>query len=119
MVARMERVCEEKVRAWRNSDRLVRRYGVVSGGGVLTEYVRDCVELGCDLYITGERSLYTLQYARHVGIHTIVGSHTFTEIQGVEALARRIGEAYGMEVVRVPEPHLESGHLLASMDSLI
>ncbi len=93
---------------WPNSDKPVSRFGVVPGGGALTSYVKDCVDRDCDLYITGEKSLYAVMYAKYAGIHHIVGSHTFTEIFGVEALVDLLRTEYPeLRTVRLSEAHLE------------
>jgi putative NIF3 family GTP cyclohydrolase 1 type 2 len=109
-VRRLETACGEKVQTWRNSDRPIRTFAVLTGGGHLTDYVKECADLGCDLFLTGEKTLYTVEYARFRRIHLVVGSHTFTEIFGVEALAGRIAERF-LEVrsIRLGEPHLETG----------
>ena len=102
-------VCEENVQFWRNSDKPVRTVGVVPGGGLHTSYVKECVNRDCDLYITGEKNLYMVLYAKYAGIHLVVGSHTFTEIFGVEALVNLLANEYlEIEAVRLHEPHLEN-----------
>ncbi len=107
-IAVVQDVCHEDVEHWRNSDKPVSRFAIVPGGGVLTSYVKDCVDHDCDLYVTGEKSLYTVMYAKYAGIHLIVGSHTFTEIFGVEALVNLISAEYPeLSTVRIEEPHLE------------
>jgi putative NIF3 family GTP cyclohydrolase 1 type 2 len=108
LVKRMEETCEEPVTFWNNRKTQVRKIAVTTGGGSLTDLVREAADLGCDTYITGERNLYLAEYAEFLGINLITGSHTFTEIQGVESLARLIGEKFGIETVRIQEPHLES-----------
>lgn len=108
VVGLVQDVCHEDVECWRNSDKPVSRFGVVPGGGVLTSYVKDCVDRDCDLYITGEKNLYTVMYAKYAGIHLIAGSHTFTEILGVEALVDMINTEYPeLSTARLEEPHLE------------
>ncbi len=109
LTTRLEHVLEEPVRAWRNHERPVRRICVVTGGGMLTSDVREAVEAECDVYITGEMVLYTIEYARFAGINLIIGSHTFTEIFGVEGLAIKIKESFPeVELLRLPEEHLET-----------
>jgi putative NIF3 family GTP cyclohydrolase 1 type 2/ribosomal protein S18 acetylase RimI-like enzyme len=108
-VERVQDVCGERVQSWRNSERMVQRIGIVPGAGPDTAYVKECVERDCDLYLTGEKSLYTVQYARFAGIHLVVGSHTFTEIFGVESLVERITREFPeTEAMRLPEAHLEA-----------
>ena len=106
--ARVEGIVEEPVRAWRNNDRLVKRVGTVCGGGAETKDVKEAVDRGCDVYVTGEKTLYTLEYARFAGINLIVGSHTFTELPGVEGLAQAVkARIPDVEIVRLQEEHIE------------
>jgi dinuclear metal center YbgI/SA1388 family protein len=106
--ARMEGILEEPVRAWRNNDRAVSRVGMVCGGGSDTKDVQEAVDRGCDVYITGEKVLYTLEYAQFAGINLIVGSHTFTELPGVEGMAQVLKtRCPGVEIVRLQEDHIE------------
>jgi putative NIF3 family GTP cyclohydrolase 1 type 2 len=108
VVELIQDICHENVECWSNSDKPVSRFGVIPGGGVLTSYVKECVDRDCDLYITGEKNLYTVMYAKHAGVHLIVGGHTFTEIFGVEALVELIKSKYPeINSVRLEEPHLE------------
>jgi putative NIF3 family GTP cyclohydrolase 1 type 2 len=109
LVKRTESVCREKVMSWRNNRRLVRRICVLPGGGHLTTYMKEAVENGCDTYITGEKTLYTIEYARFAGMNLIVGSHTFTEIPAVENLANLLKTRFPeLAVVRLKELHLET-----------
>jgi len=106
--SRLEGVLEEPVQAWRNHDRPIKRICIVTGGGLMTNHVKEAVDRGCDVYITGEKVLYTVEYARFAGIDLLVGSHTFTELFGVEEIARRVCEHFGdVEIIRLPEEHIE------------
>ena len=109
--SRLEEVMEEPVHAWRNHDRPIRRTGIVTGGGMLTNHVKEAVDRGCDAYVTGEKTLFTVEYARFAGIDLFIGSHTFTELFGVESLARRIKDRFPeVEIIRLPEERLETLH---------
>ncbi|MCB2322130.1 hypothetical protein LGL55_14980 [Clostridium tagluense] len=56
----------------------------------------------------GEKILYTVQYAKYSKINLVVGSHTFTEIFGLERLNEFLIEKYPMlEIVRINEEHIE------------
>jgi dinuclear metal center YbgI/SA1388 family protein len=106
--ARMEGILEEPVRAWRNHDRPVRRVGMVCGGGSDTKDVQEAVDRGCDVYITGEKVLYTVLFAQFAGINLIVGSHTFTELPGVEGMVQEVkARCPDIEIVRLQEDHIE------------
>lgn len=107
--SRLEGVLEEPVHAWKNHDRPIKRIGIVTGGGLETGHVKEAVDKCCDAYITGERTLYTVEYARFAGIDLLIGSHTFTELFGVEEIARRVRHHFGdVEIVRLPEGHIEA-----------
>jgi putative NIF3 family GTP cyclohydrolase 1 type 2 len=93
----------EPVRAYRNSDRLIRRVCVVTGGGQMTSDMKYAADDGSDAYVTGEYVLYSQLYARHIGMSLFIGSHTNTEILGVRSLVKRLVDGSGMSAVRLPE----------------
>ncbi|MBP1994456.1 Nif3-like dinuclear metal center hexameric protein [Paenibacillus eucommiae] len=101
-------VLNEKVKSWKNSDNLIKRVGIITGAGNSTQNIRDALHAGCDVYITGEKILYTVQYAQFVGMNLIVGSHTFTEIFGVRSLAEKLGKEFDdLDIVELKEEHFE------------
>ncbi len=109
LVQRLETLLEEPVKAWKFRDGDIKRVGLVCGGGGLTPDVREAFEKSCDVYITGEKILYTIEYAKFVGMNLIIGSHTFTEIFGIESLAKKIKERYcEIEIIQLREEHLEA-----------
>lgn len=108
LVNKLEELLEEPVKHWKNNNRLIQRVGVITGGGNMTDNVKEAVDNNCDVYITGEKVLYTIQYAKFTDINLIVGSHTFTEIFGVESLALKIKEKFSdIEITRLNEEHIE------------
>ena len=108
LVKRIEILLDEPVKMWKNNERLIKRVGVVTGAGFSATDIKDAAKLGCDVYFTGEKILYTVQYAKYTKINLIVGSHTFTEIFGVESLAKMINEKYPeLEIFRIEEDHIE------------
>lgn len=105
---RMDLVLEEEVRMWKHSNKPIQRVGLVTGAGNSTFSMRDALEAGCDVYITGEKTLYTIQYAQYIGMNLIVGSHTFTEIFGVRSLISKIRELFpSIETIELKEAHVE------------
>lgn len=109
--SRLEAALEEPVAAWRHHDRPIVRVGIVTGAGHASDCLRDADEAGCDLYITGEKSLYTIQYARQIGMNLLIGSHTFTERPGIRAFAERLRDRHpDLELIELREPHDEWGH---------
>lgn len=106
---RLERVMEEPIKAWENHDRPIQKVGILTGAGNQTSLIQYAKNHDCDAFITGERSLYSVQYAKFAGIHFYVGSHTFTEIFGVENLVVRIQEFFpNVKAIKIQEDHIES-----------
>lgn len=109
LVKKLENILEEPVKAWKFKDKDIKKVGLVCGGGGFTTDVKEAVDKNCDVYITGERFLYTIEYAQFAGVNLIVGSHTFTEVFGIESLAKKINERYTqIDIVRLNEEHLEA-----------
>lgn len=107
-VSKVENILGEKVKAWKNNDQEIKRIGLAVGACYATDNIKESVEENCDVYITGEKMLYTLQYAEFTGINLIVGSHTYTEFFGVESLSKKIHEKFPeIEAVILTERHLE------------
>lgn len=108
LVERIETLLEEPVLSWKNNDNLIKKIGVVTGAGFSSTDIEEATNLDCDVYFTGEKILYTVQYAKFKKMNLIVGSHTFTEIFGLENLAEMISEKFpAVEVVRIQEEHIE------------
>ncbi|WP_130807186.1 Nif3-like dinuclear metal center hexameric protein [Senegalia massiliensis] len=109
LVKNIENLLEEPVKIWRFNDKKVKRLGVVCGNGGPTTCLKEAVENKCDVYITGECNLYTIQYAKFKGINLIVGSHTFTEFFGIESLALKLNESIKeLVLVKLNEDHYEA-----------
>lgn len=108
LVYKIETLLEEPVRSWKNNERPIRKIAVVTGAGFSAIDIKTAVDLGCDVYLTGEKILYTVEYAKYAKINLIVGSHTFTEIFGMESLAGMLKEKYPeVYTVKLKEEHIE------------
>ncbi|WP_107838285.1 Nif3-like dinuclear metal center hexameric protein [Metasolibacillus meyeri] len=108
LVEKMSEKLKEPIRAWQYNDKAVKKIGVLTGAGNSSDAMKMAVEEGCDTYITGEVNLYTIQYAQFVGINLLVGSHTFTEIFGVESLAYKLKALEpSITLTLLPETHFE------------
>jgi len=108
LTERMSVALGEPVKAWNNFDRPIRRIGMITGAGNSTALMKQAIEADCDAYITGEKTLYSVQYAKFIGMNMIVGSHTFTEIFGVKSLAEKLQAHFPhLKLVRIEEEHLE------------
>jgi dinuclear metal center YbgI/SA1388 family protein len=105
---RLTKYCGHEIRVWQNNNRLIKRVGVVSGSGADIETLREAYLNQCDAYITGEKKSKSLLYAKQVGMNFILGSHTFTEYNGLKAYANLIKEnAKDIEIISLQENHFE------------
>jgi len=75
------------------SDRLTRVAVISGGGGTLIEQARNA---GADLYLTGEGPHHTHFDAEEWGLNVVYAGHYATETVGVQALARHLGEKFGL-----------------------
>ena len=73
----------------------VERIAILSGGG--SRYLADAAREGYDLYLTGEPAEPSLHNARELGITLVAAGHYATEKLGVQALAARLAERFGLE----------------------
>jgi len=73
----------------------VRSAVVITGGGA--RYASRVALEGYDALITGEAAEPTMMTVRELGIHFVAAGHYATERLGVQALAARIAERFGVE----------------------
>lgn len=112
LVKQLEHKLGEPVLAWKYHDRLIKNVFVVCGAGFTTDLMKEAIDVNADVYITGEKILYTVQYAKEKGLNLMIGSHTFTELFGVESLVRKIKEAFpNVTIQLVEEEHIETSPL--------
>ena len=64
--------------------------------GAAQSYIEKAVELGADLFISGEISEHTVHFAREMGIHYIAAGHHATERYGVQALGELVASRFGI-----------------------
>lgn len=107
-VDKVEDITGEKVKAWQFHPREIHKVGMVCGGGGLTDAMAFSVESDCDIYLTGEKVLYTIEYAELHAMDLVIGSHTFTELPGVESLAKKVKALTGIEIHLIQEDRLEA-----------
>jgi dinuclear metal center YbgI/SA1388 family protein len=73
----------------------------ICSGRAGSELIRAAHE-GYDLYLTGEPEEPSLQTARELGIHFLAAGHDATERLGVQALAKRLAERFGVDWEFIP-----------------
>ena len=77
---------------------------VCSGGAA--RHIAEAAEEGYACFLTGEADEPTMRSALELGIHFVAGGHYATETLGVQALAARLAERFGLawEFVDLPNP---------------
>lgn len=73
----------------------------ICSGGAASELIRAAHE-GYDAFVTGEPGEPSLQTARELGIHFVAAGHDATERLGVQALAQRLAERFGLDWEFIP-----------------
>jgi dinuclear metal center YbgI/SA1388 family protein len=101
---RVERAVGRKPLVLEGGPETIERAAVCSGGAA--RYLADAAAAGFDCYLTGEPAEPSLAVARERGIHFVAAGHYATETGGVQALAQRIADRFGLEweFVDVPNP---------------
>ena len=65
--------------------------------GAAQQYLESAIELGVDVFISGEISEQTVHLARESGVAYIAAGHHATERYGVQALGRHLAEQFGLK----------------------
>lgn len=80
----------------------IERVGVVTGAA--SEHIEAAAALGLDGFITGEGLHPTYFDAVELGVNVYYGGHYATETWGVRALARHLGERFGLAWEFIDQP---------------
>jgi len=82
----------------------IERVAIVSGGAA--RYAAQAASEGYDCFVTGEADEPTKHAAKEAGIHFVAAGHYATETLGVQALAAKLAEQFGLqwEFVDLPNP---------------
>jgi dinuclear metal center YbgI/SA1388 family protein len=82
----------------------IERAAVVTGGAA--RHVLEAAAEGYDLFLTGEADEPSLHNARELGVHFVAAGHYATERLGVQRLAERLADRFGLEwrFIEVPNP---------------
>jgi dinuclear metal center YbgI/SA1388 family protein len=82
----------------------VERVAIVTGGA--GKHLPDAAREGYHAFVTGEPEEPSLYTARELRIHFVAGGHYATERLGVQALAQRLAERFGVEweFLELPNP---------------
>jgi dinuclear metal center YbgI/SA1388 family protein len=80
------------------------RVAIVSGGG--GRHLAEAAAQGYELFLTGEPEEPALHTASELGVHFVAAGHYATERLGVQALAARVADRFGVawEFIELPNP---------------
>jgi dinuclear metal center YbgI/SA1388 family protein len=95
LIARVRRAVGREPLVFPDGPERIERAAIVSGGGA--RYLSDAAHEGYDVLIAGEAAEPTMMIARELGIHFVAAGHYATERLGVQALAARIAERFGVD----------------------
>ena len=87
-----------------DATRRTRRWGICTGAGASSESLQEAAALGLDTLVVGEGPHHTGVEARELGIVVIYAGHYATETLGVRALARHVGEEFGVPWTFIDAP---------------
>jgi dinuclear metal center YbgI/SA1388 family protein len=82
----------------------IRRVAVCSGGAA--SHLADAAAAGYDCYVTGEPAEPSMALTKESGLHFVAAGHYATETLGVQALAAKLADRFGLlwEFVDLPNP---------------
>ncbi len=104
LLARVRRAVGREPLVFADGPDRVERVAVLTGSGARS--LAQAGQEGYDALVTGEAAEPTMMTARELGIHFVAAGHYATERLGVQALASRIAERFGVdwEVVELDNP---------------
>jgi dinuclear metal center YbgI/SA1388 family protein len=93
---------ESPVRVLAHGAQEVSQVGCISGGASFL--IDQVAEAGFDTFVTGETSHSFFHQAAEWRLNVVYGGHYATETLGVKALARHLGEKFGLETTFLDIP---------------
>ncbi len=91
---RVQQVVGNEVRALDFGKPRVRTVGIVSGGA--PDQIHEAIEMGLDVYVTGEYNLTAYNLAVQEGMNAVFAGHYATEKFGVQAVGELIHKRFGL-----------------------
>jgi dinuclear metal center YbgI/SA1388 family protein len=102
VAARLDELLGGRVRMLAHGPEVIRRAGIITGGG--GSMIAQAVAAELDAFITGEGAHHTYFDAEEGGINVFYGGQYATETWGVRALAERLAEQFGLEWEFIDHP---------------
>ncbi len=93
----LEKELQTKCVIFGNSDKPVRKIGIISGGGGRPEGIVEAARQGVECFITGETNHTSYHFIKEEGISVIIAGHYATEKPGVIAVMDKIREKFAID----------------------
>jgi dinuclear metal center YbgI/SA1388 family protein len=93
----MEQAVGRKVLFESVNSHKIQKVALCTGGA--QGYIEQAVDVGADVFITGEVSEQTIHIAREMGIHFVAAGHHATERFGPQSIAKFLFEKHGLDAV--------------------
>jgi dinuclear metal center YbgI/SA1388 family protein len=103
LLSNLSILLDDTVRGYKNNDKLIHKVCINAGGGDDINKLKEALEHQCDVYITGGYNLDFQLYAKYRGINLMIGSHTNTELMGIQNLANLLASHTGVEITKIDE----------------
>jgi len=94
LAANVERVLSRKPLVIGDETKLIRRIAWCTGAA--QDYFDEAINLGVDVFVTGEISEQTVHAARESGVAFISAGHHATERYGVQAVGEHLAQKFGL-----------------------
>lgn len=105
LIKRLKKLCGPGVKFFKFGPKMVRKIGVVSGGGPYI--LNEAVDKNLDVFITGEPKEPTREWAKEAGVHFIYPGHYNSEKFGVVALEEVLKKKFPqleIKFIDIPNP---------------
>jgi dinuclear metal center YbgI/SA1388 family protein len=103
LLARVQQATEREPLVFDSGPELVRRVGIVTGGGA--DHLQDAIAVGADAFVTGEPAERVMSQAHEAGVHFIAAGHYATETFGVRCLGELLAERMGVRHIFIDVPN--------------
>lgn len=96
-------ILNETVKGYKNNDKLIHKVCINAGGGDDINKLKEALNHQCDVYITGGYNLDFQLYAKYRGINLMIGSHTNTELMGIQNFVNLLTSYTDVETTKIDE----------------
>ncbi|QHQ61982.1 SMS protein [Anaerocolumna sedimenticola] len=103
LLNKLSMILNETVKGYKNNDTLIHKVCINAGGGDDINKLKEALDHQCDVYITGGYNLDFQLYAKYRGINLMIGSHTNTELMGIQNFANLLTSHTGVEATKIDE----------------